>query len=115
MSRDTLDRLRNPDRDVDVASSRLAYGSCNQGVPRSGLKSRIAGHLLNRYIGRIQHRCSKMRQGSDLPLKKRRLGFAPTEEPTLMEDRDLSGWTLGDYVLRELNRKGGYGAVYRGE
>src|ERR1041384_2966472 len=110
MSRDTLDRLRNPDRDVDVASSRLAYGSCNQCGPRSGLKSGSAGHLLNRHIGRIQHGCSEMRQRSDLPLKKRRLGFAPTE-PTLMEDRYLSGWTLGDYVLRELIRKGGYGAV----
>jgi WD40 repeat protein/serine/threonine protein kinase len=32
-----------------------------------------------------------------------------------MSDRDLSGWTLGDYVLRELIRKGGYGAVYRSE
>jgi WD40 repeat protein/serine/threonine protein kinase len=32
-----------------------------------------------------------------------------------MDERDLSGCTLGGYVLRELIRKGGYGAVYRGE
>ncbi|TMQ23592.1 MAG: serine/threonine protein kinase, partial [Deltaproteobacteria bacterium] len=32
-----------------------------------------------------------------------------------MDERDLSGSTLGEYVLCELIRKGGYGAVYRGE
>jgi WD40 repeat protein/serine/threonine protein kinase len=32
-----------------------------------------------------------------------------------MADRDLAGRTLGQYVLRELIRAGGYGAVYRGE
>jgi serine/threonine protein kinase len=32
-----------------------------------------------------------------------------------MADRDLLGCTLGDYVLRELIGKGGYGEVYRGE
>jgi hypothetical protein len=32
-----------------------------------------------------------------------------------MADRDLSGTTLGQYILRELIREGGYGAVYRAE
>ncbi len=32
-----------------------------------------------------------------------------------MADRDLSGCTLGDYLLHELIGKGGYGEVYRGE
>jgi serine/threonine-protein kinase len=32
-----------------------------------------------------------------------------------MEDRDLAGRTLGEYILRELIGEGGYGAVYRGE
>ncbi|HEX7838288.1 MAG TPA: serine/threonine-protein kinase, partial [Kofleriaceae bacterium] len=32
-----------------------------------------------------------------------------------MSDRDLSGRTLGEFILREQIGEGGYGAVYRGE
>src|SRR5689334_975986 len=32
-----------------------------------------------------------------------------------MPDRDLVGTILGQYILRELLREGGYGAVYRAE
>ncbi|HEX7837582.1 MAG TPA: protein kinase [Kofleriaceae bacterium] len=32
-----------------------------------------------------------------------------------MADRDLSGRTLGEFILREQIGEGGYGAVYRGE
>jgi len=32
-----------------------------------------------------------------------------------MPERDFTGRTLGQYILRELIRAGGYGAVYRGE
>jgi serine/threonine protein kinase/WD40 repeat protein len=38
-----------------------------------------------------------------------------SKEPTLIADRDLVGTTLGQYILRELIREGGYGTVYRAE
>jgi WD40 repeat protein/serine/threonine protein kinase len=56
-----------------------------------------------------------MRQALHLSVGEQRLAYPPTEELTLMADRDLNGRTLGQYTLRELIGEGGYGAVYRGE
>src|SRR5437868_14417397 len=52
--------------------------------------------------------CSRRRLTSGSPR-------APMREPTLMAGRELLGAALGPYIVRELIREGGYGAVYRAE
>lgn len=73
----TSDRIQAPDRNVAGTSSGLAYRICMSGVPGVDHWATDPGTPLEPHGGPIERWCSKMRQGTHLPVKERRLVFSP--------------------------------------